>query len=691
MEPPSNKRKNHGDGNREDIPRAPKRYHPANHTTHASDNAQKNHQRCSPLIAGNIKRVDAVPHHENPWSVVEDQVEDRYVFDLSDIEDEYDRLQDPDADWSEEHSACVLADIGTAPVSDHGQDEALSAHLVMGVPCGLPSGDKFERALRSVIEPLLDWAQRMSFSCFKKEKPITWTFFLGLRRYDVGTLMTNVLSVTLPEVKALFEKDKWMVEDLLSLPLLRYADERMVNYCHLVPGDFPDQEFGCDGYVGFTGHGGVRRTGHELSIRSGVRNLHYDRARLPGALSRFVLLAVFGSGVDAANAQLAEGLFMIIFDTFQWHGRVYAGSTLSTFELAEVIRDPVLYSPGWKGLNSCWSLKQGIPGTNLQRASECSNFPCKNTVLRRQVLSHMESHPITMTRRFLLREDDPLAGFICSYCYGYRDRDSKHNLPKLEYVANAQAQQKRLEDKKAGVQVHCGHCHTPQNPNAPDYTWSDEYQMILCRACRASKYATGELRSLGAKKRQEDKDFLVQNVGRCQNGNCPVTENINRLKYGKPLLYWKEVSLRCGGCYAYLVRYGNDRNGPEKLAPTPDELAKLQKRPPYVCVKCHAVEGFPGVSKTWHRSEGSNICRPCYRVPGGRDPQLQRLQETQAEVNILRKLGHEITCPCGTREGKDGTKKFKVHKLLLLPLCRNCREKDSRAARAPEDGKNQQL
>ncbi|KAI2717632.1 hypothetical protein CBS147332_4512 [Penicillium roqueforti] len=410
--------------------------------------------------------------------MVEDQVEDRYVFDVSDIEDNYDLLQDPDADWSED-------DMGTVLVSY-----------------------SFERALRSVIEPLLDWAQSMSFSCLKRDKPITWTFFLGLRRYNVGTLMDNILSVTLPEVKALFEKDKWMVEDLLSLPLLRYADERMVNYCHLVPGDFPDQDFGCDGYVGFTGRGGGRPTGHEMSIRSGVRNLHYDKARLSGALGRFVLLAVFGSGVDAANAQLAEGLFMIIFDTFQWHGRVYTGSTLSTFELAEGIRDPALYSPGWKGLNSCWSLKQGIPGTNLQRASECNNFPCKNTVLRRQVLSRMESHPITVTRRFLLREDDPLAGFICSYSPGFQTQFTQS-----------------------------------RNPNAPDYTWSDEYQMILCKACRALKYPTGELRSLDAKKRQEHKDFRVQNVGRCQNGNCPVTENINCLKYGKPLLYWKEQKI----------------------------------------------------------------------------------------------------------------------------------------------------
>lgn len=68
--------------------------------------------------------------------------------------------------------------------------------------------NKFERALRSVVEPLLDRVQSMSFSCFVRDKLITWTFFLSLRRYNVGSLLDNILSVTLPGVKALFEKDK---------------------------------------------------------------------------------------------------------------------------------------------------------------------------------------------------------------------------------------------------------------------------------------------------------------------------------------------------------------------------------------------------------------------------------------------------------------------------------------------------
>jgi hypothetical protein len=629
------------------------------------------------------------------------------VFDLSDSEDDYDPSQDPDADFFDEHGLVVLSDsehgisvrVDADAVSASGsgcglsapvdvdtvvvsgdEDVAVSAHPIMNIPYGLSPGSKFERALRSVVEPLLDKVQNMSISCYKEERPITWTFFLGLRRYDVGTLINNVMSVTLPHVKVLFEKDKWTVYDLLALPLLRYDDMRMVTYCHLLNGLFRDQEFECDGYVGFSGRGGNRRLQHEACIRSGAHNLHYDRARLLGTLGRFVLLAVFGPGVDAANAQLVEGLFMILFDTCRWRGKEYSGSTLATFKLVETIRDPALYSPGWNGLNSCWSLKQGIPGTKLGRASECRNIPCGNIAAPRRALKLMESHPVTMTRRFMLQEDDPLAGFICSYCHGYRQRDCYHNLPGAEYVAGFQAQQKRLKDKKAGVQVKCGNCDSPQDPNAPDYTWSEEFQMILCRVCRASKYGAGELRSLDAKNRLDDKQLLLQNVGMCQNGMCPVTEEINRLKYGRPLGYSK-AGLRCGGCYAYLIRYHHDREAPEDLAPIPDELAKLREKPPRVCRNCQAVEGFPGVSKTWNKSGGKDICRPCYRASNDRDPQLQRLQEAQAEADIVRKSGRAILCPCNRREGESGTKKFKVHKLLLVPLCRNCSEKDSRAAK----------
>ncbi|KAJ5409913.1 uncharacterized protein N7487_004272 [Penicillium crustosum] len=78
-------------------------------------------------------------------------------------------------------------------------------------------------------------------------------------------------------------------------------------------------------------------------------------------------------------------------------------------------------------------------------------FPVTKTVYRRHTLEKVESHPITMTRHFLLQEDDSFAGFICSYCHGYRNRDCEHSLPDVEYVANAGAQQKRRKDKKAGV------------------------------------------------------------------------------------------------------------------------------------------------------------------------------------------------------------------------------------------------
>jgi hypothetical protein len=90
----------------------------------------------------------------------------------------------------------------------------------------------------------------------------------------------------------------------------------------------------------------------------------------------------------------------------------------------------------------------------------------------------------------------------------------------------------------------------------------------------------------------------------------------------------------------------------------------------------------PGISQ-----KGVAFAWLCYRAPGGHDPQLQRLQEAQVEADIQRKLGYEVICPCGTKEGKDGTKKFKVHMFLLVRPCRKFREKDSRAAKVSGDGK----
>lgn len=326
-------------------------------------------------------------------------------------------------------------------------------------------------------------------------------------------------------------------------------------------------------------------------------------------MRNFKLFAAFTEGEDTILAQLLEGLFMDLLETWRWRGHEHLFCPKATFDLAKGIRPDWLVSPGWQGLNMVWSLKQGVNSSALHGPSKCYN--CSRMVERRSVVdSHRRAG--TMSRRdeaLLVRStydpEDALGGFICQNCWRYR-RDNKH-LPDAKHIHFYQERARMPADKKGGVKWTCEHCGEIQDPNASDFVHVHELDKWLCVGCSQTWYIFGEERDLGTKIRQEQRDAARETEARCQNGGCPMTEYLNRKNYGGPLNWMEAMGFHCQRCSDYRWKHDHlDHPSPMSLF-SPEELERLRQLPFRICCNCSAKEGGFGVSDSWLKDNGSDI------------------------------------------------------------------------------------
>ncbi|CAL5873366.1 uncharacterized protein PFLUO_LOCUS7640 [Penicillium psychrofluorescens] len=641
-------------------------------------------------------------------------------------EDEYDPRDDPDADdyhdpedMGEDTSG---GDVSAGVGITSSEGVSASTGIISGVVS--PSGgerrsvgstssgsvsanldpfrdDIFHRALREIIEVLQAKLSSMPLDDFKKDLPIVWSFYGILQRTSCDNLLKRLLPTILPEVRVLFEKEEWTLKDLHALKTVHSKDTRMGVYCDLVTGRFSGQDNAeCDVYTGYSSAVGKRcYIGHAACIRKRDKsNSHYKRASSPSATGNFFkLLAVFSPGQDTMAAQLLEGLFMILLDTWKADGPPCRFCPQATFDLAKDVRPDWLFSPGWNGLNMVWSLKQGVCGTGLRGESTCCNPACSHRVARRADIVRRRKQgtlgrfDVAVKRRFLADPLDALAGFLCESCY--RQRRDRYKLPDAKWIYNRNVEGTFAADNKAGIERSCDHCGDVQNPNARDMHHVRDADLFMCAVCAQHWYDFGKLRDLGTKIRQEERDAARNADARCHNGDCPMTEFLCIKKYGRPLHWTNGGGFRCELCYAYTCR------NPGKEHPDPlsnfssEELDRLQQMPARTCFTCEGKEGELGVSKFWLKDgNGEDICLACskylLRYKKRRTPQIQRLSEAKAQVEKDRLDSIEVFCGVCNRKESAVAKKFTMDEELCLPLCRKCadaaRKKAKKAAKADD-------
>ncbi|RHZ66819.1 hypothetical protein CDV55_103654 [Aspergillus turcosus] len=230
----------------------------------------------------------------------------------------------------------------------------------------------FVALLRDLISELVQWAKAHNVLEMDSEhRPMTLGYWSLLGRLSVDFAVSLFLPGIPEEVQALFRKGKkeWSREDFLSLPSAK-DDGRQGIYANFATGDLrrEDEEF--DVYVGSARHL-KKRIGCHLAMaeKHSVTNLpeqykrsfHYRQICRNGVQSNFRRLAAFDRPIEPGYLLLLEGIFMILFKTYQYPGYCCQYATMSSYKLTEEIMNLLdIPSVPWRGMNAAWPLRQGF-------------------------------------------------------------------------------------------------------------------------------------------------------------------------------------------------------------------------------------------------------------------------------------------------------------------------------------------
>jgi hypothetical protein len=273
------------------------------------------------------------------------------------------------------------------------------------------------------------------------ERAIAPSFSFTLRDASVEYFMTRLMSGSLPESEALFDKATWAVDDLLALPPIS-RDTRPGVYGDIATRniDYPN-ETGCDLYFGCAMNLDTRTKTHLAIKAAGLKNLkkehkksfHYSQICKPDVQANIRKFMAFPPGTPRGIPQLGEGIWLIFGHTFKYPGYYSAFAPEPSYRLVENIRETMssrLPSLPWHGMNAAWSLSQGFRGP-WSRPSPCANPACDRvTLLGKQGGS----------KRHREHSGDPFAArYLCNTCYFYRYRNG--SLPTLDHILKVVTQQ----------------------------------------------------------------------------------------------------------------------------------------------------------------------------------------------------------------------------------------------------------
>jgi hypothetical protein len=552
------------------------------------------------------------------------------------IDDEIDALLDNEIDDDEIE---VIGDDDII-VSPDGIDEEDFVSEVKTEPTTLdPStvaDGKFAVILRKTISQLVEWAKEQDYSVMSpKDRAMTRGFWRLLCRVSVDFLVELILPAIPLQVQALFEKETWSLEDLLSLPSAG-DDNRQGIYGNFVTGQIKNpSDIGCDAYVG-SSKCLAQRVSRHLSIaqnhsldslpQNSKRSLHYRQICRDGAQSDFRLLVAFNQPVEEGYLHLVEGIFMVLLGTYRYQGYTHRYATRATYELTDRIRESLdLPLISWRGMNAAWPLYQGFYNRAARSPSECSNPDCDMMTFPR----HLRPDDAPKSRRQHSNPEDPLGPYVCGCCGNYR---YKHGvLPDREFLDKIA---KRLKTRKAaGRDAKCECCERLESQ--------------------------ARLRSNTIKK-----DHSPRTVGHL----------IHDLFPGK---------LLCQPCWEF-VKDKQRMRTPEEVIIFLDTVYLIEARragEDIICDNCGEIEGSPACSGKKHLTNRETRKLLCYQCDFYYRKNQDHRPLTIAQAHVLRvktladrKAGNEIVCGnCEIAEGSLGTAKaFNVNKELVMILCSPC-------------------
>jgi hypothetical protein len=481
---------------------------------------------------------------------------------------------------------------------------------------------------------LAGWAFNEESESFKKkpraERAMTFGFWALLQKVSIDYLMSLFLPAIPLKVQELFLKSKWTEEDFLDLPNVGRSEcQGLYGNIATRNGKRPKAYVGCAKIL-------KNRVGvHKSNARAAKlrkehsKSLHYLCMREEGTRFHFKKFAAFKTSIEVAYLLLLEGIFMILLNTFHlpWNGGTKWASQAS-YDLIQSIRQAIgLPSTPWDGvgLNAAWPLYQGFWHKAAREMSPCCNPDCGE-------MTHPCSKiPEGMAKRYrrLFQPGDPLGGYLCPECAGYRDLHKE--LPSKAVLDRA----KERRDARAAA-----------GDDAP------------CHTCGRLESQFGKV-----ERRNGSGKTVWHHLRHCIPRGLP----------GK---------LLCSACRQFFEEHDRERN-PQELE---DFLASVEAQHIRAsgtakCHNCELPEGhwtltrsliFSGKLKKW-------LCVPCNSMytKKGRLPAPKTRQQTTARKEMERDIANGLPVFCGhcASQWDPAKRRFTLGGETLRPVCRDCYDK----------------
>jgi hypothetical protein len=552
----------------------------------------------------------------------------------------------------------------------------------------------FVALLRDLISELVQWAKAHNvLKMDNKHRAMTLGYWSLLSRLSVDFAVALFLPGIPKEVQALFQKGnkEWSLEDFLSLPSAK-DDGRQGIYANFATGDLRRQNEEYDIYIGSSCHL-KKRIAYHLGVaeRFSVTNLpdedkrsfHYRQICRDGVQSNFQRLAAFDHPIEPGYLLLLEGIFMILFNTYQYPGYYSRYATMSSYRLTEKIINLLgIPSVPWRGMNAAWPLCQGFVNIGAKSASPCCNPACNQMTYPKAL--RPEGAP--KSKRIHRDPGNPLGSYLCGRCHSYQ---SQHLgiLPDKEVLAKLQeAREARAE---AGPDAAC-HCCSMLESQAKTRTMTNSKgeriihtrkwrihalipKKLLCDTCYDFVNKHKRLHTPEEVLRLSNLRAAKAAGGEIWCDDCGAIENPSEKNH---VANSETGKVLCSAC-DYLARHGKPRNGGHLQCFTTQKQLRADREAgrPIVCSNpdCGAVEDLSvPEAKPFHvnRRSGRIMCSRCSNACYRREAAVRKAADHEAAARKAEK--HCSDCGAVEDLSVPMARPFLVNKTSGRVMCIKC-------------------
>lgn len=354
----------------------------------------------------------------------------------------------------------------------------------------------FDQLLREAITYLVTWARENYISSDEyMTAPIAPGFWGCLRNATEDELMDMYLPAITDDVKSLFERKSWSVDDLIGL-VSGYQPGPEQGPMGLYANFFLCEHRGKErvmGYVGSTDDLHRRVNKHLNMARNYTpKNLpknekgsrHYMFLCREGVQPNIAPIAIFEEPIERGYLNLLEGIFMILFRTISRPG--YAGAKYNRPEemydfIYDMARSLMIETSSIWATNLDWPIRKQFPHPAYSKESQCVNYEnCKKMTYPNVLMRNFEYKEV----RIAFISSDPSQGFLCPCCYGWRRHHNKQ-LPDKATCESLVALLASGRQKEGKICADCGKVDVLASKySAPRHVvFSKSSKEFLCYTC----------------------------------------------------------------------------------------------------------------------------------------------------------------------------------------------------------------